>query len=124
MMLIGALALFATYLSYFHPNQGERYVEHSPQAAWLMTHAPAAYRPLPEVFVERELHIDGGPRVSAADPVCQLMFILAAHSEQPCALTLSERVSLQQKFAGGDAAVWVRRSAQGAGSVTTATLGS
>ena len=78
----------------------------------------------PEVFVERELHIDGGPRVSAADPVCQLMFILAAHSEQPCALTLSERVSLQQKFAGGDAAVWVRRSAQGAGSVTTATLGS
>ena len=74
-----------------------------------------------EVFVERELHIDGGPRVSAADPVCQLMFILAAHSEQPCALTLSERVSLQQKFAGGDAAVWVRRSAQGAGSVTTAT---
>jgi hypothetical protein len=33
-------------------------------------------------------------------------------------------VSLQQKFSGGDAAVWVRRSAQGAGSVTTATLGS
>ena len=89
-----------------------------------MTYVPGAYRPLPEVFVERELHIDGGPHVSAADPGCQLMFVLAAHPEQPCALSLSERASLQQKFAGGEAAVWVRRGAQGAGSVTTAILGS
>ena len=68
MMLVGGIALFAAYLSYFHPDQGERYVEHSPQAAWLMTHVSAAYRPIPEIFVERTLHIDGGARASAADP--------------------------------------------------------
>jgi hypothetical protein len=124
MMLFGSLVLFAAYLSYFHPDQGERYVEHSPQAAWLMTHVPAAYRPLPEVFVERELHIDGGARVSAADPNCRLVLVVAAHPEQPCTLTAFERTSLQEKVAGGDAAVWVRRGAQGGSRVTTADLGS
>jgi hypothetical protein len=123
-MLVGGLALFAAYLSYFDPDQGERYVEQSPQAAWLMTHLPAAYRPIPEVFVERTLHIDGGPRASAADPHCRLVLVVAARPEQPCALTALERVGLQERFAGGDAAVWVRRSAQGAGNVTTAIAGS
>ena len=32
-LLVGGFALVATYLSYFHPDQGERYVEHSAQAA-------------------------------------------------------------------------------------------
>jgi hypothetical protein len=123
-MLVGGVALFAAYLSYFHPDHGERYVEHSPQAAWLMTHVPAAYRPIPELFVERALHIDGGPRASATDPNCRLMLVVAAQPDQPCVLTTSERASLQQKFADGDAAVWVRRSAQGAGGVTTAIAGS
>ena len=122
-LLVGGLALFAAYLSYFHPNQGERYVEHSPQAAWLMTHVPAAYRPIPEVFVERALHIDGGPRASAADPNCHLLLVVAALPEQPCVLTAFERMSLEEKFAVGDAAVWVRRGLQG-GNVTTAIAGS
>jgi hypothetical protein len=124
MMLLGGLALFVVYLGYFHPDQGERYVAHSPQAAWLMTHLPLAYRPLPELFVERTLHIDGGPRVSAADPNCRLLLVLAAWPEQPCALTATERASLQQRFSGGDEAVWVRRDTSGASSVTTAVLGS
>jgi hypothetical protein len=33
-------------------------------------------------------------------------------------------MSLREGFAGGDAAVWVRRSAQGASNVTTAIAGS
>ena len=102
-------ALFAAYLSYFHPDQGERYVEHSPQAAWLMTHVPAAYRPIPEIFVERTLHIDGGARASAADPACRLVLVVAAQPDQPCALTALEQVSLQEKLPDGDAAVWIRR---------------
>lgn len=119
-MLVSSLALFVAYLSFFHPDQHELYVEHSPQAAWLMTHLPAAYRPVPEVFVERALHIDGGPRASAADPNCRLLFVLAAQPDQPCVLTAFERTSLKEKFAGGDAAVWVRRDAQGVSDVTTA----
>ncbi len=124
MMLIAGFTLFAAYVSCFHPDQGERYVEHSPQAAWLMTHIPAAYRPIPEVFVERALHVDGGPRASAADPHCRLMLVVAAHPEQQCALTAFERASLQERFAGGDVAVWVRRGGLGTGSVTTAIAGS
>jgi len=123
MLLVGGLALFAAYLSYFHPDQGERYVEHSPQAAWLMTYVPAAYRPLPELFVERTLHVDGGPRMSAADPDCHVVLVVAASPGQTCALTALERANIQEKFAAGDAAVWVRRDSQGSGSVTTAIVG-
>jgi hypothetical protein len=119
-MLVGSLALFAAYMSCFHPDQPERYVEHSPQAAWLMTHAPSAYRPIPEVFVERTLHIDGGPRLSAADPACRLLLVVATRPEQPCPLTPSERVSLQERFAAGGVAAWVRRGSQGTSSVTIA----
>ena len=63
-----------------------------------MTHVPNAYRPIPEVFVERAMHIDGGPRASAADPDCRLMLVVAAHPEQPCALTVFERVSLEESL--------------------------
>jgi hypothetical protein len=123
-MLIGGLALFAAYLSYFHPDQPERYVEHSPQAVWLMSYAPSAYRPIPEVFVERTLHIDGGPIVSAADPGCHLLLVVATRPEQPCTLSKTERAGLQARFATGDVAAWVRRGSQGASSVTTAITGS
>jgi hypothetical protein len=118
--LVGALALFAVYLSYFHPAQPERYVEHSPQAAWLMTHLPDAYRPIPEVYVERTLHIDGGPNFSAADSSCRFVLIVAAQPEQPCALTPVEQETRDARFAAGDVAVWVRRGVDGQGSVTTA----
>jgi hypothetical protein len=89
-----------------------------------MTYLPAAYRPLPEVFVERELHIDGGPRVSAADPACRIVLIVAARPEQPCPLTALERANLQKQLAAGDVAVWVRRDAPGSSNVTTAIAGS
>ena len=87
-------------------------------------HVPAAYRPIPEIFVERTLHIDGGARASAADPACRLVLVVAAQPVDPCALTALEHVSLQEKVAGGDAAVWIRRGAQGASRVTTAISGS
>ena len=124
MLLVGGFALFAAYLTYFNPDQGERYVEHSPQATWLMTHVPAAYRPIPEIFVERTLHIDGGARASAADPACRIVLVVSAQPDQPCALTAFEQFSLREKFAEGDAAVWIRRGTQGAGGVTTAISGS
>jgi hypothetical protein len=124
MMLLGSIALFVTYLSYFHPDQGELYVEHSPQAAWLMTHVSAAYRPIPEIFVERTLHIDGGARASAADPDCRLMLVVAAQPDQSCALTALEQVRLQKRITDGDAAVWIRRDTRGANHVTTAISGS
>jgi hypothetical protein len=124
MMVVASIALFVAYLSYFHPDQGERYVEHSPQAAWLMTHVSAAYRPIPEIFVERTLHIDGGARASAADPDCRLVLVVAAQPNHPCVLTALERVRLQQRFTDGDAAVWIRRDTRGANHMTTAISGS
>ncbi|HLL50279.1 MAG TPA: hypothetical protein VK356_06385, partial [Thermomicrobiales bacterium] len=78
------------------------------------------YRPIPEVFVERTLHIDGGPNFSAADSSCRLVLIVAAHPEQPCALTPVEQETRDARFAAGDVAVWVRRGVDGQGSVTTA----
>jgi hypothetical protein len=123
-MLVAGVALFAAYLGYFQPDQGERYVEHSPQASWLMRHLPAAYRPLPEVFVERELHIDGGPRASAADPACRIVLVVATRPAQPCPLTAVERTNVQNLVSAGDTAVWVRRGAPGSSSVTTAIAGS
>jgi hypothetical protein len=118
--LFGAIALFAAYLGYFQPAQPERYVEHSPQAVWFTTHLPDAYRPVPEVFVERTLHVDGGSRVSAADPSCRLMLVVATQPEQPCALTPFEQANLEARVARGDAAVWVRRQADGASRVEIA----
>jgi hypothetical protein len=104
-----AAALFLVYAAIFHPDQPERYVEHSPQAAWLMTHAPALYAPLPEIFVERTRHIDGGPRASAATPNCSLIFILAEQQAQPCPLSPDEQSAAQALFARDAAAIWIRR---------------
>jgi hypothetical protein len=119
-MLVAGLALFALYLGYFRPDQPERYVAHSPQATWLLANAPEYYQPLPEVFVERTLHIDGGPRLSAADAGCAVVFLLVAHPEQPCSLSDAERESTEVRFAAGDEAVWIRRDAQDRSVVVTA----
>ena len=117
---VGALALLGVYLFLFRPDQPERYTGHSPQAAWLMSQLPALYHPLPEIFVERTLHIDGGPRLSAADPACRLIFLLAVAPDQPCPLTAPELTSAQAQFARGVTAVWLRRDAAGPGAVTPA----
>jgi hypothetical protein len=119
-----AVALFAAYLGYFQPDQPERYVEHSPQAAWLMSTIPAAYHPLPEIFVERTLHIDGGPRLSAADPACRLLLLVASAPDQTCPLAESERAAVAARFASGDVTVWIRRADDGTSAVTTALAAS
>jgi hypothetical protein len=118
--LIAVLCVFAVYLWYFQPDQPERYVEHSSQATWLMTHAPALYHPLPEVFVERTLHIDGGPNASASDPACRLILLVAAHPEQPCTLTEDEDFSAAALLADDATAVWIRRGGDGASAVLPA----
>jgi hypothetical protein len=117
---VGALALLSVYLFLFRPDQPERYVDHSSQAASLMTHLPALYHPLPEIFVERTLHIDGGPRLSAADPACRLIFLLATAPDQPCPLMTPELTAAQAQFGRGVTAVWIRRAAAGPGGVTAA----
>jgi hypothetical protein len=118
--LAASLTLFAVYAVIYQPDRPERYVEHSPQAAWLVDHAPGLYRPLPEIFVERTLHIDGGPRRSAADPACRMVFLLATAPDQPCPLTAHEQAAAMAQFARGDEAVWVRRAGDGTSAVTTA----
>jgi len=87
-----------------------------------MTHVLDAYRPIPEVFVERTLHIDGGPHASAADPSCRLVLIVAAQPEQPCTISAFEQAELNTRFAGGDTAVWLRRGTDGSSSLTTALV--
>ena len=118
--LAASLALFAAYAVIFQPDRPERYVEHSPQAAWLIDRAPELYHPLPEIFVERTLHIDGGPRRSAADPACRMVFLLAAQPDQPCPLSAPEQAAIAARISAGDEAVWVRRAGDGASAVVTA----
>lgn len=108
-----AVALFLIYAAIFRPAQPERYVEHSPQAAWLMTNVPALYHPLPEIFVERTLHIDGGPIASAATQACSLIFLDARQQAQPCTLSPNELHAAQELFSRDLAAVWIRRGASG-----------
>jgi hypothetical protein len=115
-VLVSVLVSFTA----FHPDQPERYVEHSPQATWLIDRAPSLYRPLPEIFVERTLHVDGGPRLSAADPSCRLILIVAAAPDQPCPLQSAEMAAASEQYATGATAVWIRRSGDGPGSVTPA----
>jgi hypothetical protein len=118
--LFAAMFVFAVYLGYFQPDQPERYVEHSPQATWLLTRFPTLYHPLPEVFVERTLHIDGGPNVSAADPACRLILLVKARPEQPCALTDEEKNLTAALLAEDATAAWIRRGHDGASSVLPA----
>lgn len=118
--LLTACCALALYLVVFWPDQPERYVEHSPQATWLMTHALDFYRPLPEVFVERTLHVDGGPGASAADPGCRLVLVVAAAPEQPCALTKEEQFTAGEQFTRKATAVWIRRGENGTSAVQTA----
>lgn len=95
------------YAHTFQPDQPERYVEFSPPSRWLMEHAPALYRPLPEIFVERALHTDGGPRLSAASADCRIMY-LASSSPSACLLAPDEAAAIATRFADGNAALWLR----------------
>lgn len=117
-----AVLLVSLYLGYFQPDQPERYVEHSPQANWLMSNHPALYRPLPEVFVERTLHIDGGMLRSAASQSCQTILVVSAHPEQPCPLTEAEMEAGEKVFARGFSAMWIRRGAHANANVEPALL--
>lgn len=116
---VSALAL--VYVGYFHPDQPERYVEHSPQASWVIDNAPALYRPIPEIFVERALHIDGGARASATVESCRVIFLLKSSPSQPCPLRESERATVEATFAAGASGLWVRRGADGSSSVSVAS---
>jgi hypothetical protein len=120
--LSGTVALFVAYLSYFAPEQPERYVEHSPQANWVMAHAAWAYWPLPEVFVERTLHTDGGATQSAADPDCRIILLVANATDSPCRLDQAERAAAQLLFAAGTPAVWIRRDRGALGAVAATDL--
>lgn len=115
-----AFTLIALYLGYFWPDQPERYVVHSPQSIWLMSHLPGLYHPLPEIFVERTLHIDGGPRASAADPDCRLLFIVPDQPVRSCTLTPAEQSEVSNLQAMGARAVWVRRGPDGGADVSAA----
>jgi hypothetical protein len=121
--LVAGMMLFGAYLGYFWPDQPERYVEHSPQSAWVLSNVTDIYRPLPEVFVERTLGIDGGIHASAADSGCRLILLVAASPDVSCRLPNPQLRAAQDRFAAGDTAVWIRRDAVGAGTVTTALTG-
>lgn len=118
---VGVL-LISLYFGYFQPDQPERYVEHSPQANWLMSHHPTLYQPLPEVFVERTLHIDGGPLRSAASESCQTILVVAARPEQPCELREDEKDAGMKVLAKGFNAFWIRRGTQAQSDVEPALL--
>lgn len=47
----------------------EGYLNHTPLAAWVLTHSPRAYWVEPEVFIERTLQRDGWPFYPAEFPV-------------------------------------------------------
>ncbi|MCA9878763.1 MAG: hypothetical protein KC442_13310 [Thermomicrobiales bacterium] len=104
--LLAAICLL--YAHTFQPEQPERYVEFSPQSRWLMEHATPLYRPLPEIFVERALHTDGGPRLSAVSADCRIMY-LASASPPACPLEPDEAADVASRFARGDTALWLRR---------------
>jgi hypothetical protein len=116
------IGIFAIYLGYFHPDQPERYVEHSPQAMWLMAQFPTDFHQLPEIFVERSDHVDGGPRLSAASPNCQIIFLRKQEPDLPCALTSVERSAAANLFAAAAGAVWIRRDGDGLSAVGPAVL--
>ncbi len=120
--LSGGILLLSLYLGYFQPDQPERYVEHSPQATWLMSNHPTLYRPLPEIFVERTLHIDGGPLRSAASPSCQTILVVSERPEQPCALTEAETDAGMKVLAKGFHAFWIRRGSHAQSNVAPALL--
>lgn len=109
-VILGVLiALVLLNISYFRPNQPERYVEHSPQATWLIANAPGLYWSLPEIFAERTLHLDGGPRTSAATPDCHVILV-ADSSPTSCQIAPDEAREITLQQAAGAPFVWLRRS--------------
>lgn len=103
------ILLLLLNVAYFKPDQQERYVEHSPQATWLLSNAPWLYWPLPELFVERTLHIDGGLLTSAGDPACRILLVVNAPPAS-CPLSEQEFRLIAQQRASGETYTWLRRS--------------
>lgn len=106
----GGLAVIA-YAIAFQPGQPERYLSQSPQAAFITTWLPELYRPVPEVFAERQRHQDGRLRGSAATADCHVLLLLADPSRRdiPCRLSSAEAGAADRLFAAGWQAAWITR---------------
>lgn len=106
----GALAVTA-YAIAFQPAQPELYLNQSPQATFVTTWLPELYRPVPEIFAERQRHQDGRLRGSAATADCHVLLLLAnpAFRDIPCRLTPAEATAANRLFAAGWQAAWITR---------------
>jgi hypothetical protein len=105
---LGGLAVLV-YAAAFQPVQPERYVTQSPQAAFFTSLLPELYRPVPEIFYERQVGGDGGVRGSAATASCNVILLHAVEQAQPCALSPEEEAAAGNLFASGWEAAWVIR---------------
>lgn len=100
---------FVGYAVLFRPGQPERYVVPSPQAEWAAVWLGGRYRPVPEVFFERERGVDGGVNGSAANGACTLVLLSEGAPEPACPPTEGERAEAVRLFGQGWRSVWVGR---------------
>lgn len=106
---VGAVAFVGSAVV-FRPGQPERYVVPSPQAELAGIWLGGLYRPVPEIFFERERGVDGGVTGSAANGTCTLLLLGEGAAEPACPPSEGERAEAVRLFGEGWQAVWVGRS--------------
>jgi hypothetical protein len=106
----GTLALVA-YAIAFQPGRPEVYLSQSPQAEFVTAWLPRLYRPVPEIFFERQRHQDGGVRGSVATGDCHVLLLDAGSDwrDLPCRLSPDEASAADRLFATGWEAAWINR---------------
>ncbi len=103
------LVAFVGYAIIFRPDLPERYVVPSPQAEFAWSWLGGTYRPVPEIFFERELGVDGGVTGSEANRDCTLLLLSAGAPDPDCPLTEAEQTEVARLYEAGWRAVWVGR---------------
>jgi hypothetical protein len=106
---IAATLALVGYGLFFHPARAEAYIEPSPQAELLVTWLPELYRPVPEIFYERQQAVDGGVWGSAASDNCRIILLHANDPDVPCQLSPEETAAAERLLEQDWQAVWVVR---------------
>jgi hypothetical protein len=100
------------YTSYFRPTAAEVFLKPSPQSEIFYRWLPGVYRPVPEIFYDRQVGLNSvlaDDPGSAAIQSCALIFLSQSSPFTRCSLSSEEWQKANDHFGSGWQSVWVVR---------------
>jgi len=101
--------IFLIYLVTHYPSLPDYHTYQSSFSKAFYNLVPCAYQPVPEVFLERNLHVDGVPEQSVANSSCSLSFVKYGIFPNNCNYTKDEKAEIEKNVKSGITSSWIIR---------------